>query len=249
MSRWVALVVLLSLACAMQASDNNTLTQQEKDAGWHLLFDGETYANWTGMKGSPLPEANWSVEDGTIRTIPGAGRDLVSTKEYNNFELSFDVKILADGNSGVKYMVQQEWLSPHWSPAASPQAKAGQALAAVGHEYQVLDDSTLKNEPNWEVASMGSFYLVYAPDKNKKQAAFGEWNTCRVIVNGTHVEHWLNGDRILEYELGTKEVMALVLETKFRAAPGYGKKAAGYIVLTHHSSPAWFRNIKIRELD
>lgn len=248
-SRLAVLLVVASLACAIQASDHNTLTDAEMAGGWKLLFDGTTYSNWTGMKGSPLPEANWAIEDGTIRTVPGGGRDLVSTKEYDNFELTFDVKILADGNSGVKYGVQQEWLSPHWSPDAAPRAKAGQALSAVGFEYQVLDDATLKNKPNWELDSMGSLYLLYAPAKNKNQAPFGEWNTCKIVVNGTHAEHWLNGDKILEYELGTKELLALVRETKFRAAPGYGKKASGYIVLTHHSSPAWFRNIKIRELE
>lgn len=249
MSRLVALFVVASLACTIQASDHNTLTDAEKADGWKLLFDGATYDNWAGMKGSPLPEANWAIEDGTIRTVPGGGRDLVSTTEYNNFELVFDVKILADGNSGVKYGVQQEWLSPHWSPNDAPRAKAGQALSAVGFEYQVLDDAMIKSKPNWELGSMGSLYLLYAPDKNKKQAPFGEWNTCKIIVDGTHVEHWLNGDRILQYELGTKELLALVRETKFHVASGYGEKAAGYIVLTHHSSPAWFRNVKIREAE
>lgn len=248
-SRLVAVIVAVLVVCAIQASDQNTLTEAEQSAGWKLLFDGTTYDNWTGMKGSPLPQANWTVEDGTIRTVPGRGRDLVSTRTYENFELLFDVKILAGGNSGVKYMVQPEWLSSGWSPDASPSAKKRQSLAAVGYEYQVIDDSTVNDKPNWELGSLGSFYLIYSPDPEKRSSPFGEWNTCRIVVDGTQVEHWLNGDKILEYELGTKEVLALVRETKFRAAPGYGKKAAGYIVLTHHNSPAWFRNIKIRELN
>lgn len=230
-----------------QVSEPNTLTKAEADAGWQLLFDGSSYNGWTGMKGAPVPKEYWAIEDGAIRTVAGRSRDLVTTKPFDNFELTFDVKILADGNSGLKYLVQQEWLSPHWAPDLSPDQKESQRLAAVGHEYQVLDDATLNNKPGWEKESMGSFYLVYAPTK-KKQSPFGEWNTCRVVVNGTRVEHWLNGDKILEYELGTPELLSLVQQTKFRADAGYGKKAPGYIVLTHHNSPAWFRNIKIREL-
>lgn len=225
------------LGSAVQAAEPNTLTVEEKAAGWQLLFDGKTYNGWTGMKGTPLPGANWAIEDGVLRTVPGTSGDLVTTRPYDDFELTFDVKIVADGNSGVKYLVRQDW-------SLNPDRPS---LQAVGHEYQVLDDATLKGKPGWEKESMGSFYLVYAP-KNKKQSAFGEWNTCRVVVKGDQVEHYLNGDKILEYQLGTDEVLALVQQTKFRNVPGFGTKAPGYIVLTHHESPAWFRNIKIREL-
>lgn len=221
-----------------QAAGPNTLTAEEQAAGWQLLFDGKTYDGLAGMKGSPLPEDRWAIEDGTLRTIPGESRDLVTTRAYDNFELQFDVKILAGGNSGVKYLVRQDW-------SLDPQKPT---LAAVGHEYQVLDDATLGGEPGWEKASFGSFYLVYAPDPNKKQSPFGEWNTCRIVVEGDHVEHWLNGEKILEYELGTEEVLALVQQTKFRNVPGFGTKAPGYIVLTHHNGDSWFRNVKIREI-
>ena len=225
------------LGCALLAAEANTLTTEEQAAGWRLLFDGKTYSGWTGMKGTALPEAHWAIEDGVLRTVPGTSGDLVTTRPFDSFELTFDVKILADGNSGVKYLVRQDW-------SLNPERPG---LQAVGHEYQVLDDATLKGKPGWEKESMGSFYLVYAPE-DKKQSPFGEWNTCRVMVQGDLVEHWLNGDKILEYQLGTDEVLALVQQTKFRNVPGFGTKAPGYIVLTHHESPAWFRNIKIREL-
>ncbi|MDA0207038.1 MAG: DUF1080 domain-containing protein [Acidobacteria bacterium] len=225
-------------AAEPEVAEHNTLTAEEQAAGWQLLFDGKTYDGLTGMKGSPLPEAHWTIEDGTLRTIPGPSRDLVTTRTYENFELTFDAKIMAGGNSGLKYLVRQEWSLNPDKPS----------LAAVGHEYQVLDDATLKGEPGWEKSSFGSFYLVYAPDKNKNQSPFGEWNECRVIVDGDHVEHWLNGDMILEYELGTDEVLALVQQTKFLNVPGFGTKAPGYIVLTHHNGDSWFRSVKIREL-
>ena len=233
------LCCVVVLGCALRAADLNTLTKEEKAAGWRLLFDGKTYSGWTGMKGTPLPEAYWEIKDGALRTVSGEhGLDLVTTRPYDDFELTFDVKILADGNSGLKYLVRQEWSLNPDKPS----------LQAVGHEYQVLDDATLKGEPGWEKSSFGSFYLVYAPDKDKKQSPFGEWNECRVIVDGDHVEHWLNGDKILEYQLGTDEVSALVQQTKFLNVPGFGTKAPGYIVLTHHNGDSWFRNVKIREL-
>jgi hypothetical protein len=236
--RLTALCSAVVFGCALQAAEPNTLTKEEQAAGWRLLFDGKTYNGWTGMKGSPLPEAYWEIEDGALGTVSGEhGLDLVTTRPYEDFELTFDVKILAEGNSGVKYLVRQDWTLNPDRPG----------LQAVGHEYQVLDDATLRGKPGWEKESMGSFYLVYAPE-GKKQSPFGEWNTCRVRVRGDHVEHWLNGDKILEYQLGTKELFAQVQQTKFRNVPGFGSKAEGYIVLTHHESPAWFRNIKIREL-
>lgn len=237
--RLTALCSAVVLGGALYGADLNTLTKEEKAAGWQLLFDGKTYKGWTGMKGTSLPEEHWEIEDGALRTVSGEhGLDLVTTRPYDNFELTFDVKILADGNSGLKYLVRQDWTLNPERPS----------LQAVGHEYQVLDDATLKGKPGWEKESMGSFYLVYEPDDDKKQSPFGEWNTCRVLVQGEHVEHWLNGEKILEYELGTKELFEQVQRTKFRNVPGFGSKAEGYIVLTHHQSPAWFRNIKIREL-
>ncbi len=236
--RLTALGCALVFGFALHAAEPNTLTEKEKAEGWQLLFDGKTYNGWTGMKGTDLPKKYWKIEDGTLATVSGEhGLDLVTKRPYENFELTFDAKILANGNSGVKYLVRQDWTLNPEKPT----------LQAVGHEYQVLDDATLKGKPGWEKESMGSFYLVYAPE-GKKQSPFGEWNTCRVLVQGDHVEHWLNGKKILEYQLGTKELFAQVQKTKFRNVPGFGSKAPGYIVLTHHESPAWFRNIKIREL-
>ncbi len=245
--RALALAPALLLACASAPTEpeaaapiaHNTLTAEEEAAGWQLLFDGESFDGWTGMKGSELPTDRWAIEGGVLGTVSGRGRDLVTTRPYESFELSFEVKINAEGNNGVKYFVQQDWdLNPE---------RPG--LGAVGHEYQVLDDATLGGKPGWEKASMGSFYLVYEPAADKNQSPFGEWNTCRILVDGKHVEHWLNGDKVLEYEVGTPELLEQVQRTKFRNVPGFGEKTSGYIVLTHHNEPTWFRNIKIRELD
>lgn len=242
------IVIALLLASALSAGEHNTLTSKEEADGWRLLFDGESFEGWTGMKGSPFPTRSWTLADGTITTRKGGHHDLVTEEEFDNFDLRFDFKLSPEGNSGLKYLVQQEWLSPHWSPEMPDEWNDVQKLSAVGYEFQIFDDATLKRKPGWELSSMGAFYLIYAPEKKTVNPP-GEWNSARVLVDGAHVEHWLNGEKLFEYELGSRETLDRVAKTKFRAVPGFGKKGPGNIVLQHHGAPAWFRNIKIRELD
>lgn len=224
------------------------LAPEEQASGWRMLFDGKTTIGWTGMKGTPFPAKSWVVEDGMIRTTEDeSDGDVVTTEAFDNFELVFEYRLAPGGNSGVKYGVQQHWLSPHWAPDADPGFKAAQAISAVGYEFQIYDDDTLERKPGWELSATGALYLLEAP-RSKKLNKPGEWNSVRIVVNGAHVEHWLNGSKLFEYELGSKELLAKVEETKFRKVPGYGRKAPGYIVLQHHGSPAWFRGIKIREI-
>ncbi len=242
------LVLALLLSVGTAAAADAALSPSEQSAGWRMLFDGKTRTGWTGMKGTPFPAKSWAIEDGMIRTQEdGSDGDVVTTTAFDNFELAFEYRLAPGGNSGVKYGVQQEWLSPHWSPDAPEKFKAHQAISAVGYEFQIYDDETMKREPGWELSSTGALYLLQTPH-DKKINKPGEWNSVRILVSGNHVEHWLNGAKVVEYELGSKELLAKVEETKFRKVPGYGKKAPGYIVLQHHGSPAWFRNIKIREI-
>ena len=246
-SIWI-ITLAASLSAGAAFAADATLSPAEESKGWRLLFDGKTRAGWTGMKGTPFPEKSWVIEGGMIRTTEdGSDGDVVTTAAFDNFELAFEYRLAAGGNSGVKYGVQQEWLSPHWTPDAKPDFKAHQAISAVGYEFQIYDDDTLERKPGWELSSTGALYLLEAP-QNKKVNKPGEWNSVRILVNGNHVEHWLNGAKLLEYELGSKELLAKVEKTKFRKVPGYGLKGAGYIVLQHHGSPAWFRGIKIREI-
>ena len=241
------LVVVLLAAASLLSAEHNVLTSKEKSEGWRLLFDGVSFEGWTGMKGSPFPTRSWTLEEGTIRTREGGDYDLVTEEKFDSFELAFDFKLSPGGNSGLKYLVQQEWLSPHWSPEMDADYNAVQALSAVGYEFQIFDDATLQQKPGWELSSMGAFYLIYAPEKKRVNPP-GQWNSARVVVDGMHVEHWLNGEKLFEYELGSEETLERVAATKFRAVPGFGKKGPGNIVLQHHGAPAWFRNIKIREL-
>ena len=225
----------------------NHLSPDEQASGWKLLFDGASTNGWEGMTGTPFPSQSWAIEDGAIRTLDdNSGGDVISVRPYENFELAFDWKITPGGNSGVKYMVQKQWFSTGFRPDLSEGKKHRMRLSAIGLEYQILDDSVMRQRPGWEKSSTGSLYLLYEP-KGKRVNPPGEWNHSRIVVRGSHGEHWLNGDKIAEFEFGSEDLLARVEKTKFRRAPGYGVKGPGYIVLTHHNSPAWFRNIKIRE--
>jgi hypothetical protein len=243
---WTATTLLLN--CGLAAGEPNHLTADEQSQGWKLLFDGRSMDGWRGLKGAPFPSQTWKIEEGSIRTQEDdSGGDLITDEEFSSFELSVEWKLSPKGNSGIKYLVQEEWLSPHFEPGKSERDKRNQWLAAVGPEFQILDDSLMRRRPGWELSSTGALYLLYSP-QNKRVNAPGEWNLTRIVVRGDHVEHWLNDQKLLEYTLGSPELLALVEKTKFRKVPGYGMRGPGHIALQHHGSPAWFRNIKIREL-
>ncbi len=232
---------------ALFAADerDNSVTMRESSAGWRLLFDGKTTAGWTGLHGIPFPANSWAVEDGTLHTLPdSSGGDIMFVDLFNDFELEFDWKISKGGNSGVKYMVQEEWTNFSFRPDMTPEQRARSLRHAVGPEYQIIDDSQYEGH---STSKTGALYLLYAND-DKKLNAPGLWNHSRVVVRGNHGEHWLNGEKLIEFEFGSDDMLARVEKTKLRQAPGFGRKGPGYIVLTHHNSLAWFRNIKIREL-
>ena len=244
---WICIIAFALNATAME-DNTNRLSEVERKAGWKLLFDGETAAGWQGPRGLPFPSQSWIVEDGMIQTqAKNDGGDIWTTGRYSNFELELDYKISPGGNSGVKYLVQPEWLSPLFQPDLPQARKRRLTLEAVGPEFQIFDDAVMSRKRGWEFSATGALYLLYAP-RNKNLHPAGEWNHVRIIVNGMRVEHWLNGGKLLEYELGSSELLAKVEKTKFRRVPGFGLKGPGNIVLQHHNHPAWFQNIKIREL-
>lgn len=245
------LISTVALAIGAAAEPVNQLSEAEKLDGWQLLFDGKSTNGWEGFNDTAFPSRSWALEDGTIRTLAdSSGGDLVTVSQFENFELVFDWKIVEHGNSGVKYGVQKAWAGPGYRPHLSRERKARALLGATGFEYQVLDDTTLNhNRKGWEYSSCGSLYLLYTPDRNKKVNPPGEWNSSRIVVNGTHGEHWLNGKKIVEFEFNSPEMLARVKQTKFGQVPGFGMKGEGFIALTHHNHPAWYRNIKVRALD
>ncbi|HET7626390.1 MAG TPA: DUF1080 domain-containing protein [Verrucomicrobiae bacterium] len=228
----------------------NTLTEKEKRDGWRLLWDGKTTDGWRSARGGDFPHKSWKIQNGVLSVLSSgnaesqAGGDIITDERYSNFELKVDFKTTPGCNSGIKYFVQ---------PALAPITGSGQKAAvgsAIGLEYQILDDA---RHPDAKLGrngdrTLGSLYDLIPASKNKHPNAIGEWNHARIIVRGNHVEHWLNGEKIVEYERGSPEFRKLVAESKYHNIPNFGEWADGHILLQEHGSDVSFRNIKIRLL-
>jgi hypothetical protein len=208
------------------AADPNQLSAAEKEAGWRLLFDGKTTEGWRNFGKPTFPAKGWLVEDGWLKCIAGArGGDIITKEKFTDFELEWDWRIPPLANNGVKYFAIEE------------------RKQAPGHEYQMIDDATPNLKPTQLTAS---FYDVLPPGPHKPVKLAPEINHSRVLVRGNHVEHWLNGEKVLDYECGSEQVKAAVAKSKFKNARGFGDKITGHILLTEHHDEAWFRNVKIR---
>jgi hypothetical protein len=226
----------------------NTLSAAEQRDGWRLLFDGKTFDGWRGLGYDSVPTAHWKIDNGTIRKIangqvprladgqPAAGGDLMTKETFTDFELSWEWKISAGGNSGVKYNVSEEL-----SMAAAPNH------AALGFEYQLLDDSLAEDRkiPSHRAAAL---YDLIAPNAGKTLTPAGEWNTSMLVFRGNHGEHWLNGSKVVEFDLGTPIMDSLLVKSKYRGIRNFAERRAGHIVLQDHGDEVYFRNIKIRIL-
>lgn len=223
----------LAFACR---GEHNTLSPEEKEGAWELLFDGKTLQGWRDYNGTALT-APWTVEKGTL-AASGRGDDgnayIVTEKEYENFELVFDWKLARWGNSGVLYHVVErpEFAVPY----------------VTGPEYQVIDmvGSSEESEASQEVAADYGMYPA-DPAKTKARKA-GGWNTSRIVFDNGHAEHWLNGEKVVEFEAWTDDWFRRKNSGKWQDAPEYGLASRGRICLQDHGGKSWFRNIKIKEL-
>lgn len=198
---------------------------------WVTLFDGSGLDHWRNFKGS---EISWQVEDGTL-TTPGGKGDIVSKDTYSNFELEFDWKISEGGNSGVMYLVQEG---------------DQEATFHTGPEYQIIDAEGYAKKSGSQLDDTqitGANYGLHTP-ASKPAKPVGEWNKGKIVVNDRHVEHWLNGEKVVEYDLGTDEWKKQVSQTKFQEWPDYGMAKEGHIALQDHGDQVWFKDIRIREL-
>ena len=222
---------------AQSAPAPNTLTAAEKAAGWVLLFDGKTTAGWRGFHSDKFPETGWGVADGAIKTGLGpGGGDIITVGQFDNFEFTIEWKIRAGGNSGIKYLISEDLI------------KTGRS--GLGFEMQVLDDD-LNADAKAGLdgnRTAGALYDLIAPVKSKVLRPVGDWNLAGVKVQGNHVEHYLNGGKILEFDMFSADLSARIANSKFKVNPGFGEVKKGHILLQDHAAEVWFRNIKLRAL-
>ena len=221
----------------------NSLTSYEKQDGWKLLFDGKSNSGWTGAYKKTFPEKGWEIKDGVMRVLPAEGKeatnggDIVTTEHYSTFDLSFEFKLTPGANSGIKYFVT---------------LNENNSGSAIGLEYQLLDDTL---HPDAKMGRGGNRTLASLYDliKAEKTTRFikqpGKWNTSRIIVYpNNHVEHYLNGIKVLEYERGSQTYRELVAISKYTIWQNFGEAKQGHILLQDHGNEVSFRSIKIREL-
>lgn len=204
------------------------LTPEAPDTAWKALFDGKTTAGWRGYRSKTMP-AGWQVVDGALTRVDSAG-DIVTNDKYANFELALEWKVVEGGNSGIFYRVSEDSDNP-WR---------------TGLEMQVLDDARHPDGRS-PLTSAGSLFAIYPAPRGVVRPA-GEWNAVRILVNGHHIEHWLNGVKVVDAELGSPDWEARVKRSKFATMPGYGKNDTGYIGLQDHGDRVAYRNIRIRIL-
>jgi hypothetical protein len=223
-----ALIVIVSFLFACTSKEQS----QNKQDDWEILFDGKNLDAWRMYQNKP--NNSWVIDDGVLhcKDFDNAQQraDLITKKQYENFEFHFEWKIPFQGNSGVMFRVSEELSQPYFS----------------GPEFQLIDDSGYPGElSDWQ--KTGSNYAMHVASNAKINPA-GEWNKGRLIVNGNLVEHWINDEKVLSYELGTEEWLNLKENSKWKDEAGYGAYTTGHISLQDHGQEVWFRNIKIKEL-
>lgn len=237
--KMVAIATLFALVsgvvCGADVAMHNVLSASEKEDGWKLLFDGKTTDGWRGFQQASFPTNGWVVEEGCLKRNAKGG-DLVTKETFLDFELSWEWKIVEKGNSGIKYLVDEARLDK----------KNGKVSKnALGNEYQMLDDGKYPELARKFLTA--SWYSVLEA-KGSAPKPVGEFNLSKIVINGNHGEHWLNGVKVLEYELGSPATAELIAASNFKNVPGYAEKKKTPILLQDHGRDVWFRNIKIREL-
>jgi hypothetical protein len=262
---------LLLFAALAFSADPNTLTSQEKSAGWKLLFDGKSFAGWNDPARKVPPGDSWLIEDGCLKSRhrPKVREDLFTTESFDDFELTFEWKISPGGNSGLKYRIQDRFFvderrlkagqfrrfedlaNDSIKDRATKRENATQEYV-VGFEYQVIDDAGHADARRGALYQAGALYGMIPASKAAAKPP-GEFNLSRIVVKGTHIEHWLNGVKVIDGDLksdgikaysekrwgATSPIHLALTEQRVRSSP---------ICLQNHNDEAWFRSIKIRKL-
>ena len=219
-------------ATAAATPDSTSMTSAapaSADTSWRALVDGKSTDAWRGYKTQTFP-ASWHLADGTL-TKSGSAEDLITKDEFGDFELAWDWKLAPNGNAGVFYRATEEYPKVYWS----------------GPEYQLLDDAGHPDGKS-RLTSAGAAYAIYPSPAGVVKPA-GEWNVSRLVVRGGHVEHWLNGQKVVDYELWSPDWEAKVKASKFGQWANYGRAKRGHIAIQgDHEGSLWIRNMRIREL-
>lgn len=226
-------VIIISRSYSQNAVDN-TLSKEQKEQGYKLLFDGKTMNGWRTYQNKSAE--SWSVDSGTLHCKGSSANygaitaDLVTKDEYENFDLTVDWKISPKGNSGILYMVREDSAYSYLS----------------GPEYQIVDDKNFPEKlKDWQLTAAN---YAMDPAPTAIPSPVGEWNHTRIVVNNGHVEHWLNDKKVVEYELYSDDWKKKKMAGKWKDVSSYGQSKKGHISFQNHGSEAWFKNIKIKEL-
>jgi len=221
---------LITFASALLVGACCTTANNEAKSEWKVLFDGKSTDAFRGFKQAAFPTNSWVIEEGALKSLPTRKVDLITREQYENFELELDWKVAKEGNSGIMFHVSED----------EPETYI------TGPEMQIVDDANTEDGANPKT-SAGSLYDLIAPT-NKQCHPVGEWNRVRLIVHDAHVEYWMNGAKVVEYELGSPSLKMLIGKSKFNAWPRFAQEKTGYIALQNDGSSVWIRNVRVRRL-
>jgi hypothetical protein len=234
----VLVIIALFIQCKPKSPVRptaNVLTPEEVSQGWKLLFDGVTFNGWRNFGKDTL--IGWVIDSGNMLALGEGGdhgNDIITVGEYENFELSLDWKTSMGGNSGIFFNAVED--------------TAIHAIYEIAPEYQIIDELTWDGDPLTAGQKAGACYDMYFPDTSKTLMPVGEYNNSKIIVNNGHVQHWLNGTKVVEYQMWTAEWDSLKSVRKWKDYSLYGTAHKGHIGLQDHGKKTWFRNIKIHTL-
>jgi hypothetical protein len=222
------IVVFVGLVLLVVGNMNVQAAKRDK---WQALFDGKSTDAWRGYKSTTFPDTGWIVENGAIKAVAGGHGDIITKEKFGDFELELEWRVSPGANSGIFYLATED----------------NEYIWQSAPELQILDDD--KHQDGKEAkTSAGSLYALIATTE-KVLKPVGEWNKVRIVVNAKHVEHWLNGKRVVSYDLGSESLGQLIAASKFATMPAFAKAPEGHIGLQNHGDDVWFRNIRVRRLN
>lgn len=237
-----ALVIVAALASPFESQAEadraeravEPLAAEEHEQGFTVLFDGTSTEHFRKYNGDAFPDKGWKVENGTLRVIgkTRGSSDIITKKQYGDFDLQWEWKVAPGANSGVMYRVEEVKNQPTYK---------------TGPEYQILEDGKHRDGKNAKT-SAGALYALIACNEKKALEPIGEWNTSRIVIKDNHVKHYLNGEVVVEYVWASDEIKEKITGSKFKNWKEFMTKDKGHIAFQYHNDDVWYRNIRIKDL-